>query len=1454
MDLLNRKENIDEGISAKFDRGNSFVIQRRHSNAGFFDYYIFNRGRDQNIVVPSFLFDQFRALIRKVFLTGIECLGQDPSGTAIEFKLVEYYRFRVNPENSHDLQIQQLIKFGESTDFLSFSLTSIESLDTLLYDYRVQHPNGLLDRIVAYHKQFQFTFEEGSESITSNLALRKDILSSVERYIPSLGRRVGNSTLKKKINSDANDFEKSKLSANDDLATGLFKSRLAEKEDTKDYSIDYEVLFAKRGASFQNKEPKSGDAEKSNSRKRNASWFPLPVSAGDIKSFQQVPFKCDFDPEEVREFREYFLGKREKEFFIGIEVMDAIFRAPGGSLRTFRFPLYYMKVEVKESGRTIFLEPLEGGRLYLNHLALANLNETFGKYVAGQEPVERFFKTLLSQKIEVNGRLSRIYHSRTLPLDLTIFDKTREVLIGEPGENGKGGILNGLNLLGLECDLESVYLYKSTKTSAPLAAALDKDLDDIQDIAYRNPARFFSSLLGSFLTPEAIVKKEVKKFSDMSWIPGSLPPATRRLINKLNTSDLMLLEGPPGTGKTYTIMNLFIQCLCSGKRLLVVSDQEAAIHALTEKLQEYLVGKSLDSPEAKMLGELWNSSVKVVDEAPKVNVTLQSWARDLKTMLHLDAPKDNVWPIDTDDIEQKIRDIDLKIEKQKKRISEEMQYRLGKNSDIRKRVAPKRLHSTTVHDIDDLIDFLKFMGNGAYDNGPESSERFAIRYMILTFIRDREFLNTAGSLELYDCFSIPNDIAKSTIDEISELQTMMTNLLKKMPKSYSSFYNIVSNQKRNSLTKYFGDMWKEKFPEDRNSVVKFFFFFWAFFNHPCKKKLLQVQTLLKNQKKLLKLGSAVKPGVWRQLKSIHEALKPGQRSEIPLSLEICRFTTESTFAMNRKEEEDHQKSIMERLKYVSDQFKKRDKLVKRQFVNRLSKIANSSIEKDENGGTDLLTTISTLIENLKTYNTIASSSLKDLQEKLVSTWPIWICRKQAVSFLFPTIEDSFDLVIVDEATQCRVDDALPLLFRANKLMVVGDEKQTVLAKNSVIDDYLFKEFNLDEHLRTTQARGIKGGGSHIFGLVKAIKQASVMLDEHYRCPPDIIEYSNRYVYGSELKTMQWLPIGKHASAIIDYSEANATSAHRRDSGKYKGLETEMIDRYLDFVHKTILEIEKETGQKINVETDVALCYFLLKNEPYIKDVKGAFLEKLGRGQDILDGAGAALQGKEREYIFYFWDISRANMLAFRQGDDPDKRKGELNVLMSRPKRRAYHYLHKNFRNLDHRKASITDYLWKAYNRQSVKTEQKEWTPRVNRPGPEFIPWRRSSGNLMGAILKQMNKSRKSLTKVDITKKFHDQNSVIVGDPRRRVDYMLVDAERSPELSKSIGIIDLCGFDGEAEDGQAIIDYFFQLKRAFPPIEPVFMFMHELCDENSKSYKILEEAISEQVKERKKKAS
>ena len=115
----------------------------------------------------------------------------------------------------------------------------------------------------------------------------------------------------------------------------------------------------------------------------------------------------------------------------------------------------------------------------------------------------------------------------------------------------------------------------------------------------------------------------------------------------------------------------------------------------------------------------------------------------------------------------------------------------------------------------------------------------------------------------------------------------------------------------------------------------------------------------------------------------------------------------------------------------------------------------------------------------------------------------------------------------------------------------------------------------------------------------------------------------------------------------------------------------------------------------------------------------------------------------------------------------------------------------------------------------------------------------------------MTHSRRSKNAPNIDARFKDQFSVIVGDPRRRVDYMMIDADNSPEISRSIGVVDICGFAGDDGCGQDVIDYFFQLKRAYPPIEPVFMFMHELCDESSGAYKVLEESLKAHVDGRKK---
>jgi very-short-patch-repair endonuclease len=57
------------------------------------------------------------------------------------------------------------------------------------------------------------------------------------------------------------------------------------------------------------------------------------------------------------------------------------------------------------------------------------------------------------------------------------------------------------------------------------------------------------------------------------------------------------------------------------------------------------------------------------------------------------------------------------------------------------------------------------------------------------------------------------------------------------------------------------------------------------------------------------------------------------------------------------------------------------------------------------------------------------------------TTPCWLVSPETVSDVFPLVNGLFDIVIFDEASQCPVKNALPAVFRGKKVFVAGDEKQ-----------------------------------------------------------------------------------------------------------------------------------------------------------------------------------------------------------------------------------------------------------------------------------------------------------------------------------------------------------------------------------------------------------------------------
>ena len=1413
---FSRKITAETGLSKRGARGNVFRIRRFKNDHGFQVYSLENTSEGKTIFIPRFLFGRFRACIRTILQNEINKKNPEAFEMTATFLNRDYFYFKSSGSDIDNLIIQDIEERDGSSGYITVNRRSLVNLDQLLYDNKLQHPNDVLQEIISYHKLFQFSFVKGSKSITSGLALRKDILQITERYTPSLAQKIF-------LDDDAKDAKKDiQVKPNTDRRkktkkeANLYQPKLGERFNEKDIRIDYHEVFGDKKISFAPSSTDEDDSGNTKNRKSKPvlSQFPIPLLAADVKAFETGKLYFELSTTEASEFRDRFIKDRSCDFYLGFEITDALFSF-NRSIRTFQFPLYYTKVRIRESGRGVHLEFVQDGLFYLNHLALAHLVDKFSENINGVDQLDNFFKTLLAQDISVDRLNDRIHLSRYLPIKESIFDRTREILLGYQDENGKGGILGDLNVKGIECDLQSVYLYRAPKLLNPIDQALELDLDQLTAVAHKSSKRFYNSLLGKFLTPEKISEHEKKKddFAEITWMPGALPQSTRTLINQLREHDLVLLEGPPGTGKTYTILNLLIHCICNKQRILIVSDQQGAIEALIEKLQDYLIGDDRGTPAERKWKDLLFSAIKVVDEVQTGEQSLH----DLVSTLSKSFDVQDLGPglgTKGENLEKKITIIGERIERLKAQITKNMLAQLGEDVSFDHRILKKDEGQI---DNPSLLEFLNLL-QGKNDKH---------RGLIDAFIHNRFNLINDNMSECYNFFKIPNKNFENEVQILKEDEKILSLLLEKKPKTLENFQEITREYPRHEIIRYLESVIQAYLSPEINGFTKLLRKIRSSFSPPLHSSTRKLLSNVQAQIDLLKMSSKWSNGLWELLRELHESIRIG---DVPhRALNLYRNISKRS---GRDSTTEHGKgsSIQGELEQIEDLFKQQDRLVRERLVENLRDIVNSATSSKKNSGTNNITSIMSLADSLKQFNSIneSGSVFDELQQKLFETFPIWVARKQTVPFLLPCVEQSFDLVIVDEATQCRVDDAMSLMFRGKKVLVVGDDKQTVLQKNSVIDDYLFKDHELDEHLRSTQAHGFKGGGSHIFALVKSIKQASIMLDEHYRCPADIIEFSNKYVYDNGLNIMQWSLPERPPAVVVDYSEQGIDKSKKATSGKFKGIETEMVDRFMDYLVKTIKDIEKSTGKKINVETDVAICYFLLKNEPYVKFIKEKYLRQINRGEDILDGAGAALQGKERDYIFYLWDVTRYNMGAFKQGDDADKRKGELNVLMSRPKKKAYHFLHRNFDQLEHGRTNITNYLWRAHHRQDGSKNSN------------IIEHNTLDESLIGALLKftlekSSQRSNKEVRQNIQGEQIDFRQNIIVGDAGRVVDLI---AFPYGETDNVVGLVDLSGFGSEQNVGQMVVDYYFQLKRVSPGIDPVFIFPHELVDENGQTFRSL----------------
>ncbi|MDE0418289.1 MAG: AAA domain-containing protein [bacterium] len=130
--------------------------------------------------------------------------------------------------------------------------------------------------------------------------------------------------------------------------------------------------------------------------------------------------------------------------------------------------------------------------------------------------------------------------------------------------------------------------------------------------------------------------------------------------------------------------------------------------------------------------------------------------------------------------------------------------------------------------------------------------------------------------------------------------------------------------------------------------------------------------------------------------------------------------------------------------------------------------------------------------------------------------PVWAVSNMSARTNLPLKPGLFDLVVIDEASQCDIASALPLLVRGKRALIIGDPQQLIhitslgrgrersIARQSGLTDAQTIEFSYTD--------------KSCFALASSrVPLDPLMLDLHFRSHPAIIDFSNRRFYDDALK-------------------------------------------------------------------------------------------------------------------------------------------------------------------------------------------------------------------------------------------------------------------------------------------------------------------------------------------------
>ena len=311
---------------------------------------------------------------------------------------------------------------------------------------------------------------------------------------------------------------------------------------------------------------------------------------------------------------------------------------------------------------------------------------------------------------------------------------------------------------------------------------------------------------------------------------------------------------------------------------------------------------------------------------------------------------------------------------------------------------------------------------------------------------------------------------------------------------------------------------------------------------------------------------------------------------------------------------------------------------------------------------------------------------------LLEAFPCWCVTTYAVSGSLPMKPGLFDVAIIDEASQCDIASCFPILYRAKKAVIVGDDKQ--LPHLSFLETAKEQSFMSKYEVADRYQLMWRFRTNSMFDIANYYSMHPVLLDEHFRSLPPIINFSNREFYGNRIRVMRQNNPNDKILEIVHVPDGKVDYDATRNLPE--------IEALVKRVHEIIVDNERENPD--NPITIGIISPFRAQVEQLKISLSKVISDYMMEKHKIEIGTAHTFQGDERDIILISWAFANNS---FPQSLTFLQKPNLFNVAVTRAKNKMINFVSKDFTDLpDGLFRSYLSYI-KEYDEKHEKIINKE---------------------------------------------------------------------------------------------------------------------------------------------------